>query len=81
VAAQDRNFVGGRDQVKYEVDVTGAPGPFTVDAELLYEPLSYRFIQDLLVDDTPEVKAFAAMQKDADTSALLVAKIEPATTR
>lgn len=80
-AAQDRNFVGGRDEVTYEMDVKGATGPFTVNAELLYEPLSFRFIQDLLADDTPEVKTFAAMQGDADASALVVAKIEPAKTR
>jgi hypothetical protein len=80
-AAQDRTFVGGRDEVKYEVDVKGATGPFTVNAELLYEPLSFRFIQDLLADDTPEVKTFATVQKDADASAVVVATIEPAKTR
>ncbi|MCU0509917.1 MAG: cytochrome c family protein [Anaerolineae bacterium] len=80
-AADDRNFAGGRDEVTYEIDVKDAVGPFTVSAELLYEPLSFRFMQDLLADDTPEVKKFAALQKDADASALVVAATEPATTR
>jgi hypothetical protein len=78
-AAQDRNFTGGRDLVSYEVDVKGATGPFTVAAELLYEPLSHRFIQDLLANDTPEVKTFATLQKDADATAVVVANVEAQT--
>jgi len=74
-AANDRNFVGGRDEITYELDVKGATGPFMVDVELLYEPLSYRFMQDLLSDDTPEVKTFATLQADADASALIVATV------
>jgi hypothetical protein len=80
-AAEDANFVGGRDEVTYRLDVKGARGPFTVDAELLYEPLSYRFIQDLLTDQTAEVQKFAGLYSQADKRALVAASIQPTRTR
>ena len=42
-AASDTNFVGGGDQITYRVDVSSAKGPFTVQAELLYQPLVVPF--------------------------------------
>ena len=46
-AVDDPNFVGGGDHITYRVDVSSAKGAFTVQAELLYQPL-YRFVQDML---------------------------------
>ncbi len=80
-ATGDANFVGGGDLVGYKVDVTGAQGPFTFNAELLYQPLSYRFIQDLLVDKTPLTERFGGYYAQADKMPLLVTAIDPATTR
>jgi len=80
-AADDPNFVGGGDTVSYQFDVKGATGPFTVSAELLYEPLSYRFIQDLLSDRTPQTQRFEGYYGQADRAALVAAAIEPAQTK
>ena len=80
-AAGDANFVGGGDLVTYQVDVKGATGPFTVNAELLYEPLSYRFVQDLLRDKTPLVERFGGYYAATDKTPLRVAAIEPAQSR
>ena len=80
-AADDRNFVGGSDELTYQLDVKGATGPFTVNAELLYEPLSYQFVQDLLAEDTVEVNKFDTLYRDADRTALVAATIEPKQTR
>ena len=57
-ATGDVNFVGGGDQITYRVDVAPAQGPFTVQAELLYQPLSYRFVQDMLTDGGESGQAF-----------------------
>jgi hypothetical protein len=46
-AAEDADFVGGGDRVRYSVDVSRASGPFTVDAELLYQPIGFRWAQNL----------------------------------
>ncbi len=80
-AANDDNFVGGSDLVTYEVGVGEATGPFTLSAELLYEPLSYQFVADLLADKTELTERFGAYYAGTDTAPLLVAAIEPATVR
>lgn len=80
-ASTDENFLGGSDLVTYQVDVTGAQGPFTITGELLYEPLSYRFVQDLLLDGTSLTTRFGSYYALADKTPLVVAVLEPATTR
>jgi hypothetical protein len=79
-AANDSNFVGGGDTVTYQIDVKGATGPFTLSAELRNEPLSCRFVQDLLADKTAQTQTFEGMYRQADKSALVAAAIEPAQT-
>ncbi len=79
-AQGDADFVGGSDTITYRVDTQGAQGPFTVAAELLYEPLSYRFVQDLLADKTALTERFGGYYRGTDKTPLLVAAIEPAKT-
>lgn len=76
-AAGDANFVGGGDLITYQVDVKGATGPFTFSAELLYEPLSYQFVQDLLRDKTPLTERFGGYYAATDKTPLRVAAVEP----
>ena len=76
LAAQDANFVGGSDSVRYQVDVSGFEGPFTVTAELLYETLSYRFVQDLLVDKTELTERFGAYYAMSNKTAAVIDSLE-----
>ncbi|MFO7693567.1 MAG: hypothetical protein R6V57_10825 [Vicinamibacterales bacterium] len=46
-AAADPNFTGGSDRVRLNAPVGGAAGPFTVEVELLYQPIGYRWAQNL----------------------------------
>lgn len=78
-AADDANFLGGSDLVTYRVDVRDATAPFTVSAELLYEPLSYQFVTDLLTDKTELTERFGGYYGATDRAPLVVAEIEPAT--
>ena len=80
-AKYDANFMGGGDLLTYQVDVSGASGPFTFSAELLYEPLSYRFVQDLLADETSLTKRFGGYYAETDKLPLRVTAIAPARTR
>ncbi len=48
----------GRDFVTYDVDVATYDGPFTVEARLLYQSVSYPFIRDMQSYDTPEANTF-----------------------
>ncbi|HSJ59528.1 MAG TPA: hypothetical protein VLC95_20250 [Anaerolineae bacterium] len=80
-AAGDANFAGGSDVVTYRMDVGDATGPFTMSAELLYEPLSYRFVMDLLAAGTELTERFGGYYRATDRTPLVVAAIEPATVR
>jgi hypothetical protein len=72
LAAQDTNFIGGGDLVRYQVDTSGYAGPFTVSVELLYETLSYRFVQDLLLDKTELTERFGAYYNNSDKTASVI---------
>jgi hypothetical protein len=80
-AAGDANFVGGSDLVTYKVEVRNATGPFTVRAELLYEPLSYQFVMDLLADETELTERFGGYYRETNRAPLVVAAIKPAKVR
>jgi hypothetical protein len=57
-AAADTSFTGGGDRVRYTVDVSGASGPFRVEAELWYQPIAYRWAQNLEAYDAMETSRF-----------------------
>jgi hypothetical protein len=46
-ALEDDSFTGGRDRVRYSVPVGGAAGPFAIEAELLYQPVGFRWAHNL----------------------------------
>jgi hypothetical protein len=74
-AASDVDFVGGSDQLAYRVPVQGWAGPLTVSAELLYQAVSYRFVQDLRRDSTPLVNRFVSFYEAADRSPAVLAAL------
>jgi len=49
-AVTDNDFQGGRDQVTYLVETQGANGPFTVTIDLLFQSVSYPFMENLKKD-------------------------------
>ena len=57
-AAQDADFVGGRDRVAYRVPLNGAEGPLTVTARLWYQPIGYRWAENFRGYDAPEPRRF-----------------------
>ena len=46
-ALDDPDFVGATDRVRYSVSIANAQGPFVVEAELLYQPIGYRWANNL----------------------------------
>ena len=57
-AMGDDTFTGGGDRVTYSVDISGGQGPFRVHAELWYQPIAYRWAQNLDAYDTQETNRF-----------------------
>jgi hypothetical protein len=46
-AAQDPNFNAGGDLIRYSVPLNGAQGPYTIRAELWYQPIGFRWAHNL----------------------------------
>ena len=59
-AAADQDFEAGIDRLRYSVDVTGVRGPFTVDVALRFQPIGYRWAQNLSGYDAAETRRFVS---------------------
>lgn len=58
-AAADGDFTGGGDLIRYLVDPGEATGPFEIEAELWYQPVSYRWAENLRSYDSEETRRFS----------------------
>lgn len=72
-ARQDANFSDAGDRVRYDIDPGQASGPFVVEARLLFQPIAFRWAQNLVPYDAPETKRFVGYYESmaASSSALL----------
>jgi hypothetical protein len=74
-AAQDSDFAGGVDRVRYSVEVGGRAGPFTLEVQLWYQPIAYRWAQNLGSYDAPEPRRFVRWYSEmASGSAIVIAR-------
>jgi hypothetical protein len=73
-AASDNDFVGGSDQIVYQVDLNPEAAPFVVEVELLYTSVSNPFMKDLQKDNhTSPVRRFENLYERADKTPVSVA--------
>ena len=80
-ARADANFIAAGDSVRYSVE---APRdvPLTVEAELRYQSIGYRWAQNLRRYDAPEPRRFVGYyEATAPGSSVLVARVEARTER
>lgn len=54
----DGDFVGGSDQLRFELPSSGASGALQVEVALLYQPIGARFVAELAGHPTREVTLF-----------------------
>jgi hypothetical protein len=72
-AAGDPDFIGQVDRVRYRISMSG---PATIDVELRYQPIGYRWAHNLAPYDAPEARRFVGYFKDlAAMSSVVVARI------
>ncbi len=75
-ARGDANFTAAGDRVHYDVEAPGA-GPFTIEAELRYQSIGYRWAQNLRRYDAPEPRRFVGYyEATAPGSSVGVARAE-----
>ena len=73
-ARSDSDFSPGGDRVRYVVPVDAAAGPFTVTATLWFQPIAYRWAENLADYDTFETQRFVRYYREmASSSAVAVA--------
>ncbi len=46
-ALEDGNFTGGSDTIRYNVNLGSARGPLKIEAELFYQPIGFRWANNL----------------------------------
>ena len=57
-ARDDADFIGGGDRIRYVVDTGRAEGPFSIEAELWYQPVGYRWAHNLGDQEAEEIQRF-----------------------
>jgi len=57
-AEHDADFHGGGDRITYAIPVSAGTGPFTVRAELWYQPIGYRWAHNLEDREAAEIARF-----------------------
>ena len=76
-AATDADFEGGRDRVRYSIDAGAAQGAVTVVVKLWYQPIGFRWAENLRGYKAPEpqrfVRYYDAMARD---SAVVIAQTQ-----
>jgi hypothetical protein len=76
-AREDEDFKAGSDRVRYAVPLAGAGGPFTVKAELWYQPISFRWAHNVEEPRSAESERFRSYYGEAArSSGIVLAKAE-----
>jgi hypothetical protein len=57
-AMNDPDFAGGGDRIRYSIRLGDAQGPFRVNAELWFQPISYRWANNLRPYNAKEPQRF-----------------------
>jgi len=57
-ALEDENFTGAGDRIRYLIAAGDAQGPFKIDAELWFQPIGYRWAENLRQYKAEETRRF-----------------------
>ncbi|HEY7303726.1 MAG TPA: hypothetical protein VH601_06425 [Bryobacteraceae bacterium] len=80
-AATDPNFTGAGDRVRYSIALGHTKGPFQVEAELWYQPIGYRWANNLKAYDSAGEPRRFNLYFDSMTSASAVVLTRTEVTR
>jgi hypothetical protein len=70
--ASDESFGAEGDRTRYIVDIGSATGPLTVEVNVRYQPIAYRWAQNLAAYDATETRRFVAYYRSMSAESSLV---------
>jgi hypothetical protein len=71
----DEDFQGGKDLTQYRFDIDESQGPFNVQVELWYQPISFRWAKNLTQYQAQEIQKFGSYYDTmSNSSAVLLAR-------
>lgn len=73
-AAADGNFIGSGDSVHYEITLDAASAPLTVEVELLYQSIGYRWAQNLGMEESSQIDDFLRYYDETPNLPIVIAK-------
>jgi hypothetical protein len=74
-ARTDQDFQSAGDQIDYRVDLGDSRGPYTIEAELWYQPISYRWATNFAEYKASEPRRFVSIYESmSDSSATILAR-------
>jgi len=71
-ALADPDFSAGEDRVRYSIDTGGVRGPFTIEVQLWYQSIAYRWAQNLRGYSSAEPQRFVAYYDQMAPAAALM---------
>ena len=71
-ALDDPDFIGGSDITHYIISLPNGSGPLVITVELLYQPLSYRFLENLSDRPTTEQQALTEVLEQTPNTPVIV---------
>ncbi len=75
-AVDDVDFLAGGDRVQYLVDLASTSGPFTIQVELLYQTIGYRWAINLQGYNSLETERFVNYYNEMPNLPFLVVSVE-----
>jgi len=71
-AMGDPDFAGGGDRIRYSIGVDPAQGPFQVDAELWFQPIAYRWANNLKPYNAMEPQRFTRYYEEMSSGSAVM---------
>jgi hypothetical protein len=73
-AREDDDFAGGMDRLRYQLNLDGGQGPYTVTAQVLYQTIGYRWMENLRAYQEAETEQMAAYYDTIPNLPIVLAK-------
>lgn len=71
-AREDAAFDASGHGIDYLIDVAGHAAPFTIETELMYQPIAYRWAHNLAAYDAPEPRRFVSWYQSLQESSATI---------